>query len=65
MEYSVLGNTGIEVSKLCFGALTIGPLQKHLSLSKGIDILEYAIDCGINFIDTADLYDTYSYIKCS
>ncbi len=63
MKYSVLGNTGIEVSRLCFGALTIGPLQKHLPLNEGIEVLEYAIDCGVNFVDTADLYDTYPYIR--
>ena len=42
MKYSVLGNTGIEVSRLCFGALTIGPF-KHLPLNEGIEVLEYAM----------------------
>ena len=63
MEYSVLGNTEIKVSRLCFGALTIGPLQKKLPLEEGVEVLKYAIEHGINFVDTADLYDTYPYIK--
>lgn len=63
MEYHSLGNTGISVSRICFGALTIGPLQRNLSLKEGSHVLNYAIDCGINFVDTADLYETYPYIK--
>ncbi|MDD2504299.1 MAG: aldo/keto reductase [Clostridia bacterium] len=48
---------------MCFGALTIGPLQRNLSLKEGSRVLNHAIDCGINFVDTADLYETYPYIK--
>lgn len=63
MKYQILGKTGISVSNICFGSLTISPLQKNLSLSAGSNVLNRAIDKGINFIDTADLYDTYSFIK--
>ena len=63
MLYNTLGNTGIKVSKLCFGSLTIGPLQKNLPLTEGTRILKRAIELGVNFIDTADLYGTYPYIK--
>lgn len=63
MEYNSLGNTGIVVSKLCFGSLTIGPLQRGLPINDGFKVIEKAIDHGINFIDTADLYGTYPYIK--
>ncbi len=63
MEYNFLGNTGIKVSKICFGSLTIGPLQRGLSLQDGFKVMERAIDYGINFVDTADLYDTYPYIN--
>lgn len=59
----MLGNTGIKVSRICFGALTIGPLQAHLSLTEGADLIRYALEQGINFIDTAKLYGTYPYIK--
>lgn len=63
MEYIKLGNTGISVSKLCFGALTVGPLQKNMSVKDGAEVMAYAFEKGINFVDTAQLYKTYPYIK--
>ncbi|WP_042317135.1 aldo/keto reductase [Desulfofarcimen acetoxidans] len=59
----VLGNTGIEVSRICFGALTIGPLQANLSIKEGARVLQRALSAGINFIDTAKIYGTYPYIR--
>jgi aryl-alcohol dehydrogenase-like predicted oxidoreductase/Pyruvate/2-oxoacid:ferredoxin oxidoreductase delta subunit len=63
LEKVILGNTGIEVTKLCFGALPIGPLQKNLSIEEGSEVIAYALDKGINFIDTAQLYRTYPHIR--
>jgi len=63
LEYRFLGKTGIKVSRLCFGALVIGPLQRNMSVEEGAAVIEEALRLGVNFIDTADLYDTYSYIK--
>ena len=63
MELYELGNTGIRVSPICFGSLTIGPLQRNLPLKEGYQVLRRAIDLGVNFIDTADLYQTYPYIR--
>lgn len=63
MKYTLLGKTGFKVSPICFGALTIGPLQANLPLQEGAAIIRYALECGINFIDTAKLYGTYSYIR--
>lgn len=63
MNYRILGNTGIRVSQLCFGSLTIGPLQKNLPLREGVNIIRRAAQLGVNFIDTADLYGTYPYIR--
>ncbi len=63
MEYRVLGKTGLKVSRLCFGALTIGPLQANLPLQSGAAVIRAALDAGVNFIDTAELYGTYPYIK--
>lgn len=63
MEYRVLGNTRIRVSRMCFGALTIGPLQRNLSLSEGGRLIRQALEAGVNFIDTAQLYRSYSYIR--
>ena len=63
MEYRRLGNTNIDISRLCFGSLTISPLQAHLSIEEGAKIIETAMDLGVNFLDTAELYQNYEYIK--
>lgn len=63
MIYQQLGKTGIAVSRLCMGVLTIGPLQSNLPLEEGADLLVYAIQRGINFFDTAKIYNNYPYIK--
>lgn len=63
MQYKKLGGTGLAVSRLCFGALTIGPLQKNLPLEEGAGLIRLAIDMGINFIDTAESYNSYPYIR--
>ncbi|MDO6354350.1 aldo/keto reductase [Caloramator sp. CAR-1] len=63
MEYIKLGNTDINASKLCFGSLTIGPLQANLPIEEGAKIILKAFELGVNIIDTAKLYKTYSYIK--
>ncbi|MCL1857837.1 MAG: aldo/keto reductase [Oscillospiraceae bacterium] len=53
----------LKVSKLCFGSLCMGPLQSNLSIKDGAKIINRAVELGINFIDTAQIYKTYSYIK--
>lgn len=58
-----MGNTGIEVSRLCFGGLVIGPLQANLPVSRGADVIVKAFEMGVNFIDTAELYGTYPHIR--
>ena len=63
VEYRELGKTGILVSRLCFGGLVIGPLQKNLSIDEGGLVIAEALNMGVNFIDTADLYETYGHIK--
>ncbi|MCX8129306.1 MAG: aldo/keto reductase [Clostridia bacterium] len=63
MEYVALGNTGIRVSKMCFGGLVIGPLQANLSINEGAEVILKAFEMGVNFIDTAELYGTYSHIR--
>ena len=62
MQYSTLGQTGLRVSRLCFGALTIGPLQANLPPCEGAKVIRAALDMGVNFIDTAELYGTYPHI---
>jgi len=63
LEYRPLGRSGLNVSRLCFGTLTIGPLQANLSVSEGSRLLEIALAKGVNFIDTAELYGTYAHIR--
>ncbi len=63
MEYRQLGSTGIKVSRICFGVLTIGPLQASLPVSQGAQVIRYALDRGVNFFDTAQYYRTYPYLR--
>lgn len=65
MEYQELGKTGLYVSRLCFGALTVGPLQRGLSEEEGGAIIRRALELGVNFIDTAELYGTYGHIRAA
>ncbi len=63
MKKVVLGNTNIIVSRLCFGSLTMTPFQANLSIKEGAYLIKYAYDRGINFLDTAEIYDNYKYIR--
>lgn len=63
MKKIVLGNTGLEVTELCFGALPMGPLQKNLPVDVSASIIAHGLKSGINFIDTALMYKTYEPIK--
>ena len=62
MEYRKLGNTDLKVSEMCFGALTMGPLQANLSPQEGGSLLRQALESGINFVDTAEQYQNYPQI---
>ena len=63
LTHNNLGSSEIKVSSLCFGTLTVSPLQCGYSVKKASDIFCYAIDRGINFFDTAALYGTYPPLK--
>jgi 1-deoxyxylulose-5-phosphate synthase len=59
MEYLKLGKTGLKVSRICLGTLTFGTPQWRdwvLDEEKSRPILLRALEMGINFIDTADMY---------
>ncbi|WP_075936036.1 aldo/keto reductase [Halosegnis longus] len=59
MEYTTLGNTGIEVSRICLGCMSFGdPDWREWVHGEqfGHDLVERAIDLGINFFDTANMY---------
>ena len=55
MEYRTLGRTGVEVSPLCLGAMMFGAWG-NTDHEASIKIIHRALDAGINFIDTADVY---------
>lgn len=63
MKKTILGTTGIEVSIAGFGVLPMGPSQLALPVDEGANIIRYALDQGINFLDTAQYYRTYPYIR--
>src|SRR4051812_44937514 len=55
MDIRPLGRTGVQVSKLCLGAMMFGPWGNP-DHDDSIRIIHRALDAGINFIDTADVY---------
>ena len=63
MKKVVLGNTQIRVSIAGFGVLPMGPSQLALPVEEGAAIIAYALEHGINFLDTAQYYRTYPYIS--
>ncbi len=56
MQYRILGKTGFTVSEVSFGAWAIGGAWGQVDDSESLAALNQAIDCGVNFIDTADVY---------
>ena len=53
MKYRKLGNTDIDVSVICLGTMTFG---EQNSQQDGFDQMDYAVERGVNFFDTAELY---------
>ena len=59
MEYTTLGDTGMEVSRICLGCMSFGTSDWRdwvLDEEEGHEIIERAVDLGINFFDTANMY---------
>lgn len=61
MQYTKLGNSGIEISRLCLGCMSFGDpaSQMHawtLDPAESEEIIKHALDLGINFFDTANCY---------
>jgi 1-deoxyxylulose-5-phosphate synthase len=54
MEYRSLGRTGVMVSPLCLGAMNFG---NPTTAADSLDMINRALDAGINFIDTANVYN--------
>ena len=59
MEYVNLGSTGLKVSRICFGAMTYGSKKWRewvLEEEESRPFFRHAVELGINFFDTADMY---------
>jgi aryl-alcohol dehydrogenase-like predicted oxidoreductase len=62
MRYNLLGTTGLYVSELCLGAMTFGGESGmwktigQLGQQESLGLISAALDAGVNFIDTADVY---------
>lgn len=53
MEYTYLGRTGLKVSRICLGTMNFG---SYTSEKDAFAIMDRALDAGINFFDTANIY---------
>ncbi len=53
MEYKHLGRTGVKVSRLCLGTMNFGELT---DAATSFQIMDEALEAGINYVDTADVY---------
>lgn len=53
MEYTRLGRTGLQVSRLCLGTMNFGPFTNEVD---SFAIMDRALEMGINFFDTANVY---------
>jgi aryl-alcohol dehydrogenase-like predicted oxidoreductase len=56
MQFRPLGRTGLSVSAISFGAWAIGGAWGAVDDTESLQALHAALDCGVNFIDTADVY---------
>ncbi len=54
MRYHFLGKTGVKVSELCLGTMTFG---NEADEATSVDIMDRALDAGVNFFDSADVYN--------
>jgi aryl-alcohol dehydrogenase-like predicted oxidoreductase len=53
MQYTNLGRTGLKVSRMCLGTMNFGPLTSE---ADSFTIMDHALELGINFFDTANVY---------
>ena len=58
MDYTYLGDTGLEVSELCLGCTNFGSSREWMvhDHEEAIEVIREAVDRGIDFLDTANVY---------
>ncbi|MCL1918133.1 MAG: aldo/keto reductase [Peptococcaceae bacterium] len=59
MKRVKLGTQGPWVSEICFGSLAVSPLQGRVSWAEGQDVFRYGCELGIDWVDTAEIYENY------
>jgi len=57
MEYAHLGRTGLKVSRLCLGTMNFGPQTSEV---ESFAIMDQALEQGVNFFDTANVYGVFT-----
>ncbi|GFO69119.1 aldo/keto reductase [Geomonas limicola] len=65
MKRVILGKTGLSVNPLVYGTLPLGPLQANVSPQEGGRLIRYALERGVNLLDSAELYQTYGHIRAA
>lgn len=56
MRYRTFGSTGLKLSAVGLGGMPLSLLSSRPSEADAIEVIHHAVDCGVNFIDTADSY---------
>jgi aryl-alcohol dehydrogenase-like predicted oxidoreductase len=65
MNSVTFGQTGLTVSRLCFGTAYLGPLGEKLTPEAGGELLAHAFELGVTFWDTSDDYGTHPHIAAA
>ncbi|MGI6336138.1 MAG: aldo/keto reductase [Eubacteriales bacterium] len=65
METRPLGKTGIRVSRICYGSLSMAPLQGNYPVERAAEVMSYAFSRGITFVDCAQLYRVYPQVRAA
>jgi len=65
MKRVKLGSTGIEVTEMCFGTLTVSWLQANVPPAEAGPVIARALDLGVDFIDTGQAYRTYEHVAAA
>jgi len=63
LEKRILGKSNLNVSRLCIGMLSFSIYHSNLSNEAAFKLVQKAYELGVNFFDTAELYETYGHIK--
>ncbi|MGE5584108.1 MAG: aldo/keto reductase [Bacillota bacterium] len=60
---TILGRTGLEITRLGFGTLPMSYMQKDMTPADGAAVIRSALERGVTFVDTAHSYKTYAHVR--